>query len=253
MTYSTSELARLSGVSPRTLRYYDQISLLTPPLAVNGYRQYGPTEVDRLQLILAYRALDFSLTEIAGLLALPAAARTARLMDQQAKLAAQIERLQRIRDQITATLTNQKGDQKMTDDQKFMAFKQDQLRQNDEAYGAEVVARYGQAAKTAADQRYAGLTQAQFDAMAAAQETLAAALRAYLEAPALPSPAAERAYRAHREWLLVTTPQLTAAMHRGFGEMYEADPRFAAYYTNLVGDPGAAAAMNAIIAHYATD
>ena len=53
MEYSIQELARLSGVTTRTLRWYDQIGLLKPGrVAENGYRRYGPAQVDRLQDIL---------------------------------------------------------------------------------------------------------------------------------------------------------------------------------------------------------
>ena len=58
MEYSIRELARLSGVTTRTLRWYDQIGLLKPSrVAENGYRFYGTEEVDRLQDILYYRAM----------------------------------------------------------------------------------------------------------------------------------------------------------------------------------------------------
>ena len=61
MEYSIRELANLSGVTPRTLRWYDQIGLLKPSrVAESGYRFYGPAEVNRLQDILFYRALGWS-------------------------------------------------------------------------------------------------------------------------------------------------------------------------------------------------
>ena len=53
MEYSIRELSRLSGVSTRTLRWYDQIGLLKPGrVAESGYRYYSPAQVDRLQDIL---------------------------------------------------------------------------------------------------------------------------------------------------------------------------------------------------------
>ena len=65
MEYSIQELARLSGVTTRTLRWYDQIGLLKPGrVAENGYRRYGPAQVDRLQDILYYRALGVELAQI---------------------------------------------------------------------------------------------------------------------------------------------------------------------------------------------
>lgn len=65
MEYSIQALARLAGVTTRTLRWYDQIGLLKPSrVADNGYRYYGPAEVDRLQDILYYRALGVALAQI---------------------------------------------------------------------------------------------------------------------------------------------------------------------------------------------
>ena len=65
MEYSIQELSHLSGVTTRTLRWYDQIGLLKPSrTAESGYRYYGPAEVDRLQDILYYRALGVELARI---------------------------------------------------------------------------------------------------------------------------------------------------------------------------------------------
>lgn len=67
-----NELAKLSGVSKRALRYYDEIGLLTPSdTRDNGYRQYSVTDIDRLQQILFYRELDFKLEEIKRILDAP--------------------------------------------------------------------------------------------------------------------------------------------------------------------------------------
>ena len=65
MEYSIQVLARLSGTTTRTLRWYDQIGLLKPSrTAESGHRYYGPAEVDRLQDILYYRALGVGLSPL---------------------------------------------------------------------------------------------------------------------------------------------------------------------------------------------
>ena len=65
MEYSIKSLAKLAGISTRTLRYYDEIGLLKP-LRINssGYRIYGDKEVDILQQILFYKALELPLEKI---------------------------------------------------------------------------------------------------------------------------------------------------------------------------------------------
>lgn len=65
MGYTVQELARLAGISPRTIRYYDEIGLLKPArFSTSGYRLYGQAEVDRLQQILFYRELGVELKAI---------------------------------------------------------------------------------------------------------------------------------------------------------------------------------------------
>lgn len=65
MEYTVNKLAKLAGISTRTLRYYDEIGLLSPVrMSSNGYRIYGKIEVDRLQQILFYRELGVPLDEI---------------------------------------------------------------------------------------------------------------------------------------------------------------------------------------------
>lgn len=63
------ELARQTGVSAKTIRYYEEIGLLPPPLrAENNYRRYGEKDIDRLRLVAGARRLDLSLEEIRELL-----------------------------------------------------------------------------------------------------------------------------------------------------------------------------------------
>ena len=62
MEYTVHKLARIAGISARTLRYYDEIGLLKPArINSSGYRIYGKAEVDRLQQILFYKELGVSL------------------------------------------------------------------------------------------------------------------------------------------------------------------------------------------------
>ena len=87
MEYTIKQLADLSGVTPRTLRWYDREGLLRPGRVTEaGYRIYGPKEVDRLQEILFYRELGFSLADIRRLLDDPAYDRQAALQSHLAEL-----------------------------------------------------------------------------------------------------------------------------------------------------------------------
>lgn len=78
-----SEIQKITGVSARTLRYYDQIGLLKPSrLSEAGYRLYDDTDLERLQQILLYRELQFPLKEIGRILNAPDYDRTRALRQQ---------------------------------------------------------------------------------------------------------------------------------------------------------------------------
>jgi DNA-binding transcriptional MerR regulator len=64
MLYTVNEVARLTGVTVKTLHHYHKINLLEPcAISDAGYRLYGNEELERLQQILFYRELDFSLKD----------------------------------------------------------------------------------------------------------------------------------------------------------------------------------------------
>lgn len=68
--FSIGEISQQTGVSTQTIRYYERIALLPQPYrAENGYRVYDNTDVERLQFITRARQLDFSLDDIAEILA----------------------------------------------------------------------------------------------------------------------------------------------------------------------------------------
>jgi len=64
------ELAQQSGITPPTIRYYEQTGILPPAArADNGYRAYRAADVERLRFVVRAKALDFSLDEIREILA----------------------------------------------------------------------------------------------------------------------------------------------------------------------------------------
>lgn len=68
--FSIGELSLRTGVSTQTIRYYERIALLPEPRrAKNGYRVYDNTDIERLQFVKRARQLDFSLDDIAEILA----------------------------------------------------------------------------------------------------------------------------------------------------------------------------------------
>ena len=96
MKMHIKEFAELSGVSVRTLHYYDEIGLLKPSAVdeQNGYRFYDERCLERMQEILFYRELDFPLRDIQIILTSPDYDKQAALKEQKCLLTLKKERLE---------------------------------------------------------------------------------------------------------------------------------------------------------------
>jgi DNA-binding transcriptional MerR regulator len=149
-SYTVSQLAKLSGVSVRTLHHYDEIGLLKPAsVGLNGYRYYGREELLRLQQILFHRELGLSLDEIRRAIDTPGFDRAAALRDQKEKLAGEIARLRALTKTIDDTLAELEGGKTMTDKSMYRGFDAE-ARERSEAWAIE---RYGKWARMGIETR----------------------------------------------------------------------------------------------------
>lgn len=252
MTYSVQALSQIAGVSPRTLRYYDQIGLLPAQRnPTNGYREYPETAVDQLQVIRYFQTFGFQLTAIQDLMAQPKAAQTAALAEQRQRLAAERDHLTTLLNTLDRTLAARNGGPQMTNSEKFSAFKHEQLAQNDRQFGPEVRQRYGAESFAASQQKFANLSEADYQQMQATEQALFQALHTVTRSGDLASEAAQQVFTLHRQWLCFTWNNYTVEAHRGLAQMYAADSRFADYYNDHVGLPDAAQTLVAVITRYA--
>ncbi|GAA4889058.1 MerR family transcriptional regulator [Streptomyces coeruleoprunus] len=97
MSYSVGQVAGFAGVTVRTLHHYDRAGLLSPgERSPAGYRLYSDADLARLQQILFYRELGFSLDEIAAIMADPAANALDHLRERHRQLNEQIMKLHRL-------------------------------------------------------------------------------------------------------------------------------------------------------------
>lgn len=98
MKLQIKEFAELTGVSVRTLHYYDEIGLLKPSYVdeQNGYRFYNDASLERMQEILFCRELDFPLKSIAEILASPNYDKQKALAEQKRLLTLKKDRLERL-------------------------------------------------------------------------------------------------------------------------------------------------------------
>lgn len=143
MNYKTSEIAKLSGVSSRTLRYYDEINLLKPnEILQNGYRVYTENEVNKLQLILFYRAMNISLEEIKVLISSNGFNRTAALENHLINLIQKKCELEKIIHNLSKTIKYEKEGIKMLNSEKFVGL--EAIAENENKYKEELKGKYGE-------------------------------------------------------------------------------------------------------------
>lgn len=246
MEYTVQALARLAGVSPRTLRWYDQIGLLTPGRrGENGYRLYGPREVDRLQQILFYRALGVELEVIKAILDDPAFHETQALQSHLKALRGQQKRLAALIRTVEATLAAKERRLPMKDERKFEGFKAQLVEENEKTYGKEARARYGDAPVDAANAKLLNMGEEEHARWTALEEEMLTRLAAAAAAGEDPAGTEGAAIAAlHGQWLSFVG-DYTPRMRAGLARLYTADERFSAYYDKHC--PGAAAFLTAAI------
>jgi DNA-binding transcriptional MerR regulator len=247
MEYTVKALADLAGVSRRTLRYYDKIGLLKPArINSSGYRIYGPAEVDRLQLILFYRALGVRLGEIRQIMEDPDFDAEAALRRHHGQLLEERSRIDRLIRNVEQTMEAKEGGRDMKDKDKFEGFKDEKLQENEAQYGEEIREKYGEDTVRASNEKWMGMSEADYDRMTAVEAELKAVLKEAVDDPT--EEHAREAARLHKEWLMFTWRTYSREAHQGLAEMYVYDERFKKYYDDVA--PGAAAFLrDAIVAH----
>jgi DNA-binding transcriptional MerR regulator len=121
--YTVKRLAKLAGVSPRTLRYYDQIGMLKPDAyGDNGYRYYSEDALQQLQQILFFRELDFSLEDIRKIVSSPDFDRLQALEIHRAALKERKQHIDVLIHTIDQTILHLKGKSDMSEKQYFEGF-----------------------------------------------------------------------------------------------------------------------------------
>jgi DNA-binding transcriptional MerR regulator len=236
--YTVKQVARLSGVSVRTLHHYDEIGLLAPAhLGDNRYRYYGEAELLRLQQILFHRELGFALNEIAALLDRPGFDRVEALRMQRGRLEQQAQRYAELVRTIDRTIADLNGKKTMKHAGLFKGFAPEQQAE----YERWLIERHGERMRAHIDlgtRKFAQLTdaekQALQDELSDIETELAEACRRDLPPDALVlAPVLER----HRAWVATMwgrdCPQ---SGYGGLGDMYLAHPDFRARFEAI--EPG---------------
>lgn len=132
-----SEVAKLTGITVRTLHYYDEIGLLKPgKVTESGYRLYSHSDLEKLQQILFFRELDFPLRDIQEIMLNPSYDRQVALQNHRLLL---LEKRKHIDGLISLVEKTLKGDSDMS----FKQFDQAEIKKIKGEYAAEAKLRWG--------------------------------------------------------------------------------------------------------------
>ncbi len=231
--YTIKQMSELSGVTTRTLRYYDNIGLLSPSyLTKAGYRMYGKCEVNKLQEILFYKELQFSLHDIKNILS-EGYDRKSTLKEQKELLILKIENLQNVLQVLESSIDDMEGEIKMADEQKFEAFKKNKIEENEIKYGEELREKYGDDTINNANKKYKGLSKEQFIECEKVEKQLNEMIVLAYKSGDTKSDLAMKMCELHRQWLMFYWNTYNASAHLSLTKMYVEDERFTKYYDNI--------------------
>jgi MerR family transcriptional regulator, thiopeptide resistance regulator len=232
MTLTVSQVSKLSKVSVRTLHHYDDLGLLRPSARSEaGYRLYEERDLVRLQQILFYRGLEFSLDEIKEILSNPSFDLRAALFSQRHLLEEKIMRLTAILGAVDKNIQQLEEGHHMSKEEMFEIFE----GFNPEEYEEEVAQRWCEAeAYKESKKRAAKYNKQDWQAIKEEAAAIGEKLAALLDAGApADSVAAMNAAEEHRQHITRWFYSCSKVIHKGLGEMYVIDPRFTATFEKI--------------------
>jgi DNA-binding transcriptional MerR regulator len=232
--YTVRKLARLAGITPRTLHYYDEIGLLKPSqVGDNGYRYYGEASLLRLQQILLYRELEMPLTEIRVILDEKDFDSLISLLRHRTSLENRIHRTEMLINSVDETILFLEGKKKMNEIKMFEPFNEEQQAE----YEKEVAEKYDPAIVQASQRKWKSYTKEEKQSIG---EEGNAVYRDFVLAiprgPAsLEAQDCVRRWRAHMAYFWEPNDEQCL----GLADLYNDDPRFKANFDKI--DPRLAA------------
>jgi DNA-binding transcriptional MerR regulator len=234
--YTVGRVAYLSGVTIRTLHHYDEIGLLSPGgRSAAGYRVYEDRDLARLQRILFYRELGFTLDEISTIVDDPHTDTLGHLRRQRRLLNERIEHLGTMVDAIDYEMRAMIMEIPLTPEERFEVF--GEFRPED--YAEEAERRWGESYNES-QRRVSSYSKEDWQRLKAEEEEIRARLAAALDAGLTPdSEEAMAATEAHRRHISRWFYECSYEVHRGLTEMYVSDERFRSNYDTQA--PGLAA------------
>ncbi|MFV1883666.1 MAG: MerR family transcriptional regulator [Balneola sp.] len=224
--YTVSIVAKISGVTIRTLQHYDKIGLLKPhERARSGYRYYSKDELYRLQQILFFKELGFSLNKIQHILDKPDFDLEQALLYQKSELEKRKMRLGELLTTIDKTIKQIKEEDNMvTEAELYDGFSEEQISE----WKKEIDEKYDPNLVTESFKNIKKMSKADFTHVKEEQENIAKELSLLMEKP-VDAPEVQALIKRHHsnnERFYETN----ASVYRGLADMYVSDPRFTDFY-----------------------
>lgn len=241
---TVGSVAALTGLSVRTLHHYDHIGLVVPSVRTPaGYRGYTDADVERLHLVLAYRAAGLPLDEIGVLLDDPEVDELTRLQHQHTLLLERAAELQRTIKAVEALMDAHRSGIQLTAQEQVEIFGTTAFG---EEYAAEAELRWGDTdAWKLSQRRAAQLTKQDWIDIKAEGDALLQDLAAAKRCGVRPGSSEAHALAARHRAAIERFYPCGGEMHRGLVEMYLADARFTAYYDDV--EPGLAQFVHDVV------
>lgn len=220
MSMTVHEVCRLTGVTIRTLHYYDEIGLLSPCIVMdNGYRYYDETSLDTLQQILFYRELDFSLKDIKDIMNAENYVKTDAMIKQKNLLTLKKKRLEQL---ISLLEINIKGEKKMS----FKEFDMSEIDKTKEEYADEVKNRWGKTAAYEQSRKKTGkYTKEDWASVMEKSDAIMKEFAAHITDDPH-TDAVQELVKKWQDYITETYYDCTNEILQGLGQMYVADERF---------------------------
>jgi DNA-binding transcriptional MerR regulator len=237
MAFTVGELAKLTGITVRTLHHYDEIGLVQPSdRSRAGYRLYDEGDVLRLQQVLLYRELGLPLDRIAAVLDDPGHSAHASLLEHREVLVQKRARIDAMLAALDSALRHEKGRTAMKpEDVKTMFEGFDPAQYADEAKQTwGTTDSYKESMR-----RTKQYGKPEWEAIRSEADAIYARFAELMREGARPDDARVRGVvEAHRTHIDRWFYPCSTEMHRGLAEMYVADPRFTANFDKVA--PGLA-------------
>jgi len=249
--HTVKQLARLSGVSVRTLHYYDQVGLLKPAqVGANGYRYYGRAELLRLQQILLHRELGLPLDAIGALLDDSDSSRVERLREHRQQLVQRTEHFRELIATVDRTIAELEGGPLVDTKQLYSGFSAARQAQ----YEAELVGRFGEPMRESIETSRRHLGKPGSQELATRMAELAEVEEQLAQHCLRKSPVEDASLHAllvrHREWVAnMWGKPCSPVAYAGLADLYESHPDFRARYELLA--PGLADYLPMVMRAYA--